>query len=334
MDQVYPHSRGNLYYAREALFTVKYHNRRCSATTLFSGRPSSLILSSCRHLQPILISLIVPAPVVKNSTNRKALQQGELQRALPGHVSTGGRVLQFFGTMVQPSRCHFSLVYACTRIQQPQKRAQVLNALPAKSSWRIMQRVYVHPTLGNVNKTSCRLLSPLFFLPHHFMSALNSTYLASIAGEDNQLVAGAFGVAAILATTAVYYAFGSKDKVHEFPKLRGIQLYHAWNFFQRRYEFLHSNFKRNLGKSFSFNVLHHNVVALVGEDARQAFFSNPHLDFDEGYKILMGAVRGPPTRQQNVLLIPMAIGTPDQRRGCSDRGERRRECYPPQQEVE
>jgi len=122
------------------------------------------------------------------------------------------------------------------------------------------------------------------------MSALNSI-LNSVVGEDNQLVAGAVGVAAVLVITAVYHALGSKDKENEFPKLRGIQLYHAWSFFQRRYDFLHSNFERNLGKSFSFNVLHHNVIALAGEDARQAFYSNPHLNFSDGYKILMGAVR-------------------------------------------
>jgi sterol 14-demethylase len=123
------------------------------------------------------------------------------------------------------------------------------------------------------------------------MSALNSTILTSVAGEDNRLFAGAVGAAAILATTAVYYALSSKDKEHSFPKLRGIQRYHAWNFFRQRHDFLQLNFKRNLGKSFSFNVLYHDVVALAGEDARRAFFSNPHIDMDEGYKILMGAVR-------------------------------------------
>lgn len=123
------------------------------------------------------------------------------------------------------------------------------------------------------------------------MSALNSTFLNSVTGEDNQLLAGAVGAAAILATSAVYYALSSKDKEHDFPKLRGIQLYHAWNFFRRRYDFLQSNFDRNLGRSFSFNVLHHTVLALSGEDARQAFYATQHLDFSEGYKILMGAVR-------------------------------------------
>jgi len=123
------------------------------------------------------------------------------------------------------------------------------------------------------------------------MSALNSAILNSVVGEDSQLVVGAVSAVAVLATTAVYYTLSSKDKEHEFPKLRGVQLYHAWNFFQRRYDFLQSNFKRNLGKSFSFKVLHHNVVALAGEDAREAFYSSPHLNFSEGYKILMGAVR-------------------------------------------
>ena len=117
------------------------------------------------------------------------------------------------------------------------------------------------------------------------------TLSSTVSSKETQLVAGAAGAVAILATTAVYYAISSKDKGHEFPKLRGVQLCHAWNFFQRRYNFLQSNFERNLGKSFSFNVLHHNVVALAGEDARQAFFSNPHLSFYEGYKILLGAVR-------------------------------------------
>lgn len=123
------------------------------------------------------------------------------------------------------------------------------------------------------------------------MSGLNFTILNSATGEDNKLIAGAVGAAAIITATAAYYALSHKGEAHTFPKLRGIQLYHAWNFFERRYDFLQSNFKRNFGKSFSFNVLRHNVVALTGENARQAFYSNSHLLFDEGYKILMGAVR-------------------------------------------
>lgn len=123
------------------------------------------------------------------------------------------------------------------------------------------------------------------------MSSLNSTALSSIVDKDNQLAAGAVGAAAILATAAVYYSLSFRDEERDFPKLRGIRLYHAWRFFNRRHDFLWSNFNQNLGKSFSFSVLHHNVIGLVGEDARWAFFSNPHIDLDEGYKILSGAAR-------------------------------------------
>ena len=123
------------------------------------------------------------------------------------------------------------------------------------------------------------------------MTALITNILNSVADKDSQLVAVAVGATAILATTTVYCILSPKDREHQFPKLRGIQFYHAWNFFQWRYDFLQSNFKRNLGKSFSFDVLDHRVIALTGEDARQVFFSHPHLSIDDGYKILVGAVR-------------------------------------------
>ena len=126
------------------------------------------------------------------------------------------------------------------------------------------------------------------------MSALNSTTLDSAAGEGYQLVAGTVGSAAILAITVLYYTFSSKAAEDEFPKLRGVQLYHAWNFFQRRFDFVQSSFRQNPGKSFSFNVLHHKVITLAGEDSRRAFFANRRLDLDEGYKLFMGAVQVPP----------------------------------------
>jgi len=150
------------------------------------------------------------------------------------------------------------------------------------------------------------------------MSVLNATILDFIGGEDNRFVAGAIGVAAVLATTAAYYTLSSKDKGNDSPKLQGIQLYHAWNFFQRRHDFLQSNFKRNHGKSFSFNVLHHNIVALAGEDARQIFFSHPGFSLDEGYRILKGAVHASSSRWPDVLLI-LTLGATDQRCGHSDR---------------
>jgi len=71
------------------------------------------------------------------------------------------------------------------------------------------------------------------------VSAVNSTILYSVAGEDNRLATGVVGTGAMLATTAVYHALRSKYEEHELPELRDIQLYHAWNFLQWRYDFLH-----------------------------------------------------------------------------------------------
>ena len=124
----------------------------------------------------------------------------------------------------------------------------------------------------------------------------------SVTGENNQLAAVAVGSAVILATTAVYHVLSRKEEGHEFPKLRGIQLYHAWNFLQRRYDFLQSGYERSLGKSFSFDLLDHKIIALTGEDARQMFFSHPHFSIDDGYKLLVGAVRLSP----NCIAMPPA----------------------------
>lgn len=123
------------------------------------------------------------------------------------------------------------------------------------------------------------------------MAALNSTILHFVAGEDSQLIAAAFSMATLLAATAVYYSLGSGDKEHEFPKLPGIQMYHAWNFFQRRHDFLRSNFKRNSGQSFSFDVNSHKIIAVTGEDARRVVYSDPRMDLSKGFKVLVGAVR-------------------------------------------
>ena len=149
------------------------------------------------------------------------------------------------------------------------------------------------------------------------MSAFNSTLLHSVAGEDSQLFASVVGVAAILATTAVLYALSSgKGKENEFPKLGGLQPYHAWNFFQRRYDFLKSGYERSSGKSFYFKILHNKIIALSGEDARQMFFSNSHLSVDEGYKILMGAVRLSPSlvaaRRSLMAMKHTFLGSPNE----------------------
>ena len=125
------------------------------------------------------------------------------------------------------------------------------------------------------------------------MSTLSAAILHSVMGEDNQLVAIVVGAATIFATTTVYYALTSKVQEHEFQNLQGIQLYHAWNFFQRRYDFLQSNLERNLGKSFAFNMHHNKIIVLAGEEARKAFYSNLQLSVSKGYAVLGGVVRVP-----------------------------------------
>ena len=136
------------------------------------------------------------------------------------------------------------------------------------------------------------------------MSTLVPTVLHPFTSGDNHLAAGAVGIAAALAATAVYCALGSKNREDEFPKLPGIQLYHAWNFFRWRYDFLQSNYERNPGKSFSFDVVHHKFIALTGEEARRIVFSDPHLDIMQGFKLFTGSVRVSILHRQIGQLIP------------------------------
>ena len=122
------------------------------------------------------------------------------------------------------------------------------------------------------------------------MAALGTLILRYVAGEENELLPAVVGAASILAVTGVYYVLSSKNRMHEFPNLRGIQLHHAWSFYRRRYDFIQSSLERNLGKSFAFNTFYYKIIALTGEDARRAFFSYPDLNIGEGHKILVGAV--------------------------------------------
>ena len=147
---------------------------------------------------------------------------------------------------------------------------------------------------------------------------MNSTISHFVVGEGNRLVASAIGLGATLVTTIIYFALKSDDKKYEFPKLPGIQILHAWNFFKRRHDFLQSSFKRTSGKSFSFNALQHNVIALAGEEGRQAFFSSPYLDISEGVKFLVGAVRVLVTQSRSSLPIPATLGPKDRRCGHGD----------------
>lgn len=49
--------------------------------------------------------------------------------------------------------------------------------------------------------------------------------------------------------------------------------------------------------------LQHRVVALTGPIARKEFFSNPKLDFEEGYRVLFG---GEPDIQDVKVEVDMA----------------------------
>ena len=80
------------------------------------------------------------------------------------------------------------------------------------------------------------------------MSALNFAFLHLATSEDNELVSAAFGVAALIATTVIYYSLTSGDKEDGFYKLPGIQLFHAWDFFKRRHDFPEPHSKQNPGQ--------------------------------------------------------------------------------------
>ncbi|KAJ8523130.1 hypothetical protein ONZ45_g407 [Pleurotus djamor] len=71
-------------------------------------------------------------------------------------------------------------------------------------------------------------------------------------------------------------------------ELGGFSILTAWPFFNRRYDFIWKHFKATGERMFRFNVLHHAVVAMRGEESRKAFFGDKNLSFTEGYKILMG----------------------------------------------
>jgi sterol 14-demethylase len=90
----------------------------------------------------------------------------------------------------------------------------------------------------------------------------------------------------ILSTFYAYLFSDSKaNKIHE---LRGFSILNAWAFFNKRYDFLRSNFDKTGHDLFSFKVLQHQIVAMSGEEARKTFFNGKGLNFVEGYRLLMG----------------------------------------------
>ena len=148
------------------------------------------------------------------------------------------------------------------------------------------------------------------------MSALDSAIFHFVA-EDNKLIAAAFGASALLAATAVYYSTGpkDKDKEHDFPKLPGIQFFHAWSFFQRKFDFLHEKFEVTMGKSFSFDVVNYKMIALNGDEASRVFYTNPGFNLSQGFMLMMGAVGVTtlpryPNRPFIILMIPLGSQVP------------------------
>jgi sterol 14-demethylase len=71
-------------------------------------------------------------------------------------------------------------------------------------------------------------------------------------------------------------------------KLGGFPIFTAWSFFSKRYDFIRANFERDPSPHFKFNVLHHTVIALRGEESRKAYYDNKGLSISEGFKVFRG----------------------------------------------
>ncbi|KAF4611869.1 hypothetical protein D9613_003960 [Agrocybe pediades] len=110
----------------------------------------------------------------------------------------------------------------------------------------------------------------------------------SSASTDLSVINCSFALAfCFLAYTLSSYNTNSKsaDRVYELP---GSSLIHAWFFFYRRFDFIQKKFKESGGRPFRFKVLQHRIIAISGEKARQAFFSEATLSLSQGYRILTG----------------------------------------------
>lgn len=94
--------------------------------------------------------------------------------------------------------------------------------------------------------------------------------------------------AALIVAALVYLTKFRSKKSADICELGGLSIFTAWPFFNKRYDFLKSNFAKTGQELFSFKVLQHSVVAMKGVVARKAFFDSRGLGFLEGYSILMG----------------------------------------------
>ncbi|KZP30145.1 cytochrome P450 [Athelia psychrophila] len=119
----------------------------------------------------------------------------------------------------------------------------------------------------------------------------NVTNHHSVAGSSllalPVLLAAASGFLVIFYTHRIYKSSSVDDT--EIYALGGLPLTNTWAFFNKRYDFLRSNFERG-HEMFSFKVMQHKIVAMSGENGRQFFFHDKNLNFREGYRLLMGSV--------------------------------------------
>ncbi|KAF7968863.1 hypothetical protein HWV62_29186 [Athelia sp. TMB] len=86
-------------------------------------------------------------------------------------------------------------------------------------------------------------------------------------------------------------------------ELGGWSRFTAWPFFSRRYDFLHSNWEKTGQELFQFRVLQHTVVAVSGEAGRKVFHDDKHLDFTQGYQILLGGPENMTWFNKHVALL-------------------------------
>ena len=112
----------------------------------------------------------------------------------------------------------------------------------------------------------------------------------------------------LVAVSSYAYFFSSGKNPNKIHQLGSISVINAWAFFNKRYDFLRSNFDKTGHDLFSFKVLQvsshpcdcllrngyvmvqYQVVAMSGEEARKTFFNEKGLNFTEGYRLLMGGV--------------------------------------------
>jgi len=142
---------------------------------------------------------------------------------------------------------------------------------------------------------------------------LNATISSGFAPYESHSLShvtlAALSVSLLLGLGTSYaYFFSSGNNPNKIHELGGLSIANAWTFFNKRYDFLRSNFEKTGQDLFSFKVLHvslrlcnrvshnkcvafqHQVVAMSGDEARKMFFNEKGLDFVQGYKLLMGGV--------------------------------------------